>query len=136
MSTRAKVDQEKFDFVKKLIETGMRITQISEISGLSDCTVTNIRSSVDLDEYRNIVAKQFAKKRAYDLAKAGVEGVRPSGKPVEPVKVQTEPNQSYTVTMVIGTDEEHQKYIAPLTALVNALFESNNVAVECKRADA
>lgn len=129
-----KVDQEKYDFVKTLIDAGLRTTQIREIAGISDCTVTNIRQSENLEDYRDIVSQQFAKKRAYDLAKAGLKET--PVKAEDPIKVQEGTSQSYTVTMVIGTDEEHQKYVAPLTALINALFESDNVAVECKRADA
>ena len=113
-----KVTEESFDLCKKLLSAGVKAVQISKITGFSNCTVNNIKVAVDLDDYRRIVTAQFEKKKAYDDAKANK------------AKVQVKPKKSYTVTMVINVDVEHDNLVAPLTALVNNMFGSDNVAVE------
>lgn len=120
-----KVTQDKFDLVKTLLNAGVKMTQIQEIVGLSGCTVSNIRDAKDLDDYARIVHEQFEKKRQYDLAKA-----QQFAKTQE---IQASPKKGYTVTMVINVDEEHDSVVAPLTALVNGIFSSDNVAVEVNK---
>lgn len=120
-----KVTQDKFDLVKTLLNAGVKMTQIQEIVGLSGCTVSNIREAKDLDDYARIVHEQFEKKRQYDLAKAQqLANVQ---------EIQASPKKGYTVTMVINVDEEHDSVVAPLTALVNGIFSSDNVAVEVNK---
>lgn len=120
-----KVTQDKFDLVKTLLNAGVKMTQIQEIVGLSGCTVSNIRDAKDLDDYARIVREQFEKKRQYDLAKAQ--------QLTKTQENQTSPKKGYTVTMVINVDEEHDSVVAPLTALVNGIFSSDNVAVEVNK---
>lgn len=120
-----KVTQDKFDLVKTLLNAGVKMTQIQEIVGLSGCTVSNIREAKDLDDYARIVHEQFEKKRQYDMAKAQqLANVQ---------EIQASPKKGYTVTMVINVDEEHDSVVAPLTALVNGIFSSDNVAVEVNK---
>lgn len=120
-----KVTQDKFDLVKTLLNAGVKMTQIQEIVGLSGCTISNIRDAKDLDDYARIVHEQFEKKRQYDLAKAQqLANVQ---------EIQASPKKGYTVTMVINVDEEHDSVVAPLTALVNGIFSSDNVAVEVNK---
>lgn len=120
-----KVTQDKFDLVKTLLNAGVKMTQIQEIVGLSGCTISNIRDAKDLDDYARIVHEQFEKKRQYDLAKAQqLANVQEN---------QASPKKGYTVTMVINVDEEHDSVVAPLTALVNGIFSSDNVAVEVNK---
>ena len=120
-----KVTQDKFDLVKTLLNAGVKMTQIQDIVGLSGCTVSNIREAKDLDDYARIVHEQFEKKRQYDLAKAQqLANVQ---------EIQASPKKGYTVTMVINVDEEHDSVVAPLTALVNGIFSSDNVAVEVNK---
>lgn len=116
-----KVNQDKFDLVKTLLKAGVKKGQIQSISGLSNCTVNNIDKAENLSHYQDIVREQFAKKKAYDDAKANAP------------KVQEGSKKSYTVTMVINVDEEHEKLVAPLTALVNNMFDSDDVAVEAQQ---
>ena len=119
------VTQDKFDLVKTLLNAGVKMTQIQEIVGLSGCTISNIRDAKDLDDYARIVHEQFEKKRQYDLAKAQqLANVQ---------EIQASPKKGYTVTMVINVDEEHDSVVAPLTALVNGIFSSDNVAVEVNK---
>lgn len=141
-----KVNQDKFDLVKTLLKAGVKKGQIQSISGLSNCTVNNIDKAQDLSHYQDIVREQFAKKKAYDKAKEHRELFK--GLPLDtqstytytyaPVemeqpKVQEGSKKPYTVTMVINVDEEHEKLVAPLTALVNNMFDSDNVAVEAQQ---
>lgn len=120
-----KVTQDKFDLVKKLLDAGVKMTQIQGIVGLSGCTIANIRDAKDLDDYARIVHEQFEKKRQYDLAKAQ--------QLAKTQEIQASPKKGYTVTMVINVDEEHDSVVAPLTALVNGIFSSDNVAVEVNK---
>ena len=122
-----KVDQEKFNLVKTLLEAGVKQGQICKIVGLSQCTIMNIDQSVDLEDYREIVAQQFEKKAAYDAAKLAATN--------KAAKPQLRNDKAYTVTMVINVDAEHESLVAPLTALVNNMFFPDNVAVEAKRSD-
>lgn len=143
---RIKIDQEKFDLVKALLKAGVRKNQVHAITGLSGCTIKNVEDAEDLEEYRRIVDEQFAKKKAYDKAKEHRELFK--GLPLDtqstytytyaPVeteqpKVQEGSKKPYTVTMVINVDEEHDKLVAPLTALINNMFDSDNVAVEVQQ---
>lgn len=142
-----KVNQEKFDLIKSLLKAGVRRAQVVTITGFSSCTVKNIEDAEDIEDYRRIVDRQFTKKAAYDKAKA----VRELSKDLLPLdaqgaytrayapaeaeqpKVQEEPKKAYTVTMVINVDEEREQLVAPLTALINNMFDSNNVAVEVQQ---
>lgn len=117
-----KVTQDKFDLVKTLLNAGVKMTQIQEIVGLSGCTISNIRSANDLDDYARIVHEQFEKKRQYDLAKAQ--------QLAKTQEIKASPKKGYTVTMVINVDEDRRDMVPPLTALVNSMFSPDNVAVE------
>lgn len=126
-----KVDDKKFSLVKTLLGAGVKAGQIQEIAGISNCTLNNIRNAVDIEDYQEIVRKQFVKKRAYDKAKVERElGQVSLDDLVRDPKINIGPEKSYTVTMVINVDEEHEKFIAPLTALINNMFTPNDVAVE------
>lgn len=143
---RIKIDQEKFDLVKALLKAGVRKNQVHTITDLSGCTIKNIEDAEDIEDYRRIVSEQFVKKKAYDKAKEHRELFK--GLPLDtqstytytyaPVeteqpKVQEGSKKPYTVTMVINVDEEHDKLVAPLTALINNMFDSDNVAVEVQQ---
>ncbi len=119
-----KVNEESFELVKKLLEAGLNKSQVTKITGLSNCTIMNIEQSVDLEDYREIVRRQFERKREYDQAK--------QAKLVKPVMAN---KNSYTVTMVINVDAEHDNVVAPLTALISTMFDPTNVAVEIQRSD-
>ena len=119
-----KVNEESFALVKKLLDAGLNKSQITKITELSNCTVMNIEQSVDLEDYREIVRRQFERKREYDQAKQAK-----IAKPVVTGK------NSYTVTMVINVDAEHDNVVAPLTALISTMFDPTNVAVEIQRSD-
>ena len=119
-----KVNEESFALVKKLLDAGLNKSQITKITELSNCTVMNIEQSVDLEDYREIVRRQFERKREYDQAK--------QAKLVKPVMAN---KNSYTVTMVINVDAEHDNVVAPLTALISTMFDPTNVAVEIQRSD-
>lgn len=123
-----KVNQDNFDLVKTLADAGVKKIQIKNITGLGPATVDNIINAKDIDDYREIVRKQFERKAEYDKAKE--ERVQK-----EPQIKIAEPKKSYTVTMVINVDEDHRHNVAPLTALVNSIFTSDNVAVEVQRSD-
>lgn len=124
-----KVTQDKFDLVKTLLNAGVKKNQIQEISGFSGCTVKNIEEAENLEHYQLIVREQFRKKDAYDRARAERLSGQVSLADLVP-KVQEATKKSYTVTMVINVDEEHEPLIAPLTALINNMFTPNDVAVE------
>lgn len=115
-----KVTDESFALVKKLLEAGLNRNQVGKIVDMSACTIQNIEQSVDIEDYREIVRRQFERKAQYDNAKQG-------SKPV------TNGKNSYTVTMVINVDAEHESLVAPLTALINNMFYPDNVAVEARR---
>lgn len=117
-----KVNEGSFELVKKLLDAGLSKSQIMKIVDMSACTIQNIEQSVDLEDYREIVRRQFERKAQYDTAKQGPKPLN-SGK------------NSYTVTMVINVDAERENLVAPLTALVNNMFNPNNVAVEARRSD-
>lgn len=119
-----KVNEDVFDLVKKLLDAGLKKTQVTKVTGLSNCTVLNIEQSVDIDDYREIVRRQFERKRVYDEAKR-----------LEIAKPATESKKGYTVTMVINVDAEHDNVVAPLTALISNMFDPTNVAVEVQHSD-
>lgn len=119
-----KVNEDVFDLVKKLLDAGLKKTQVTKVTGLSNCTVLNIEQSVDIDDYREIVRRQFERKRVYDEAKQLVTA-----------KPATESKKGYTVTMVINVDAEHDNVVAPLTALISNMFDPTNVAVEVQHSD-
>lgn len=119
-----KVNEDVFDLVKKLLDAGLKKTQVTKVTGLSNCTVLNIEQSVDIDDYREIVRRQFERKRIYDEAKQ-----------LGTAKPATEGKKSYTVTMVINVDAEHDNVVAPLTALISNMFDPTNVAVEVQHSD-
>lgn len=119
-----KVNEDVFDLVKKLLDAGLKKTQVTKVTGLSNCTVLNIEQSVDIDDYREIVRRQFERKRVYDEAKR-----------LEMAKPATESKKGYTVTMVINVDAEHDNVVAPLTALISNMFDPTNVAVEVQHSD-
>lgn len=117
-----KVNEESFALVKKLLDAGLNRNQVGKIVDMSGCTIQNIEQSVDLEDYREIVRRQFERKAQYDNAKNVLKPVA-NGK------------NSYTVTMVINVDQEHESLVAPLTALINNMFYPDNVAVEAQRSD-
>lgn len=119
-----KVNEDVFDLVKKLLDAGLKKTQVTKVTGLSNCTVLNIEQSVDIDDYREIVRRQFERKRIYDEAKQ-----------LGTAKPATESKKGYTVTMVINVDAEHDNVVAPLTALISNMFDPTNVAVEVQHSD-
>lgn len=119
-----KVNEDVFDLVKKLLDAGLKKTQVTKVTGLSNCTVLNIEQSVDIDDYREIVRRQFERKRIYDEAKQ-----------LEIAKPATVGKKGYTVTMVINVDAEHDNVVAPLTALISNMFDPTNVAVEVQHSD-
>ena len=119
-----KVNEDVFDLVKKLLDAGLKKTQVTKVTGLSNCTVLNIEQSVDIDDYREIVRRQFERKRVYDEAKQ-----------LEMAKPATGSKKGYTVTMVINVDAEHDNVVAPLTALISNMFDPTNVAVEVQHSD-
>ena len=119
-----KVNEDVFDLVKKLLGAGLKKTQVTKVTGLSNCTVLNIEQSVDIDDYREIVRRQFERKRVYDEAKQ-----LGTAKPAKKKK------KGYTVTMVINVDAEHDNVVAPLTALISNMFDPTNVAVEVQHSD-
>lgn len=119
-----KVNEDVFDLVKKLLDAGLKKTQVAKVTGLSNCTVLNIEQSVDIDDYREIIRRQFERKRVYDEAKQLVTA-----------KPATESKKGYTVTMVINVDAEHDNVVAPLTALISNMFDPTNVAVEVQHSD-
>lgn len=119
-----KVNEDVFDLVKKLLDAGLKKTQVTKVTGLSNCTVLNIEQSVDIDDYREIVRRQFERKRVYDEAKQ-----------LGMAKPATESKKGYTVTMVINVDAEHDNVVAPLTALISNMFDPTNVAVEVQHSD-
>ena len=119
-----KVNEDVFDLVKKLLGAGLKKTQVTKVTGLSNCTVLNIEQSVDIDDYREIVRRQFERKRVYDEAKQ-----------LGTAKPATESKKGYTVTMVINVDAEHDNVVAPLTALISNMFDPTNVAVEVQHSD-
>lgn len=119
-----KVNEDVFDLVKKLLDAGLKKTQVTKVTGLSNCTVLNIEQSVDINDYREIVRRQFERKRVYDEAKQ-----------LETAKPATESKKGYTVTMVINVDAEHDNVVAPLTALISNMFDPTNVAVEVQHSD-
>ena len=119
-----KVNEDVFDLVKKLLDAGLKKTQVTKVTGLSNCTVLNIEQSVDIDDYREIVRRQFERKRVYDEAKQ-----------LGTAKPATESKKGYTVTMVINVDAEHDNVVAPLTALISNMFDPTNVAVEVQHSD-
>lgn len=119
-----KVNEDVFDLVKKLLDAGLKKTQVTKVTGLSNCTVSNIEQSVNIDDYREIVSRQFERKRVYDEAKR-----------LEIVKPSTVGKKGYTVTMVINVDAEHDNVVAPLTALISNMFDPTNVAVEVQHSD-
>lgn len=132
-----KVDQKKFNLVKTLIDSGVNKSQTAKVAGISMKVVYTIIESSDLADYRKRVSEQFARKKAYDEAKEQREMFKDLpldqyicnvgvGQP----KVQPVQKKSYTVTMVINVDEEHEPLVAPLTALINNMFTPNDVAVE------
>ena len=119
-----KVNEESFALVKKLLDAGLSKSQITKVTDLSNCTVQNIEQSVNLDDYREIVRRQFERKAEYERAKQAK-----FAKPVVAGK------KAYTVTMVINVDAEHDNVVAPLTALISTMFDPTNVAVEVQRSD-
>lgn len=119
-----KVNEESFTLVKKLLDAGLNKSQITKITDLSNCTVQNIEQSVDIDDYREIVRRQFERKAEYERAK--------QAKKAKPVVAD---KKAYTVTMVINVDAEHDNVVAPLTALISTMFDPTNVAVEVQRFD-
>lgn len=119
-----KVNEDVFDLVKKLLDAGLKKTQVTKVTGLSNFTVLNIEQSVDIDDYREIVRRQFERKRVYDEAKR-----------LEIAKPATVSKKGYTVTMVINVDAEHDNVAAPLTALISNMFDPTNVAVEVQHSD-
>ena len=122
-----KVNEDKFSLVKKMLDAGVPKTQITRIVGLSNSTVLNIEQSVDLSDYREIVRSQFERKAEYDRAKAKAKNTAPKQMPNQ--------KKSYTFTMVINVDAEHDNVVAPLTALISNVFAPENVVVEAQRVD-
>ena len=64
-----KVNEGSFELVKKLLTAGLNKSQIMKIVVMSACTIQNIEQSVDLEDYREIVRRQFERKAQYDNAK-------------------------------------------------------------------
>ena len=131
-----KVNQDVFDLVKTLLQAGVKKSQIKTITSLGMATVDNISKADDLEDYTRIVREQFAKKAAYDMARAQREYCQTASteelvrEPKEPVFTIKAVKKPYTVTMVINVDEDHHDMVPPLTALVNSMFSPDNVAVE------
>ena len=118
-----KVDAKFFRVVKLMLKDGATIKECAEYFNCGEATISRIKASENLEEYWNIMAAMYAKKKAAKEAKVtAVEPVAPVKDP-EPVKQIVEHRQSVTVQATHFMEQNQRKQIEVLELISRKLTE-------------
>lgn len=127
-----KITQEIYDAAKALLKVNTPIDRIGKTLGFCPKTIRTIDESTDIDDYRRIVNEQFARFKASQQARANAEQLGLLNDNADVAKEFVSDEKDF-LTIMVTVDKSQRGTIAPLTALLSAMYGENNVVASVSK---